>query len=107
MWFSNPIPAVSVTEASEKVRAEGATFIDVRTPEEYRSGHAAGARNVPLGDLNDPVAEQLKRFSEVYVICQSGGRSSTAVAKLRAANVNAINVKGGTSAWRSSNLAIA
>ncbi len=104
MWFSNPIPSVPVAEAVEKIKAENVALIDVRTPSEYANGHAAGARNYPLGDMNESQAEALKKFKEVYVICQSGGRSATATTKLRAAGVEAINVAGGTSAWHASGL---
>ena len=49
----------------------------------------------------------LNKFKEVYVICQSGGRSSTAVAQLLPEKIIAINVAGGTSAWRAAGLPIA
>lgn len=99
-------PSVTVFEAAQKIAAENVAFIDVRTPEEYTDGHASGAHNYPLQDLDASRAEKLKQFAEVYVICQSGGRSSVATSKLRSLSVNAINIKGGTSAWQSANLPV-
>lgn len=99
MWFSNPIPSVKATEAAKKVGTAGAVLVDVRSHGEYASGHAKGAEHCPLPSLKDCVPKLLT-FSEVYVICQSGGRSAAAVSALLAQNINAINVEGGTSAWR-------
>ncbi len=36
--------------------AKGAVIVDVRTPEEFRSGHLAGAINIPLDRLPSQIA---------------------------------------------------
>ena len=41
---------ISPAEAFAKMKDEGFTYVDVRTPEEFEAGHPEGARNVPLGD---------------------------------------------------------
>lgn len=99
MWFSKSIPSVTAADAAKKVGTPGAVLVDVRSQGEFASGHAKGAHNCPLPTLSDCLAK-LQTFSEVYVICQSGGRSSAAVSSLLAQSINAINVEGGTSAWR-------
>lgn len=106
MWPFKSNPSVSVTEAAQKTQAPNAVFIDVRSSAEFSSGHAKGARNIPLGEITSTRIEELKNASEVYLICQSGGRSSMATSKLLSAGVNAINVAGGTSAWRAAGLPI-
>lgn len=79
---------------------EGVPLIDVRTPAEYAAGHVPGAVNVPLGFApTDPALAGLDRSAPVYVICQSGGRSSRASDQLASAGFHAVNVEGGTSAW--------
>jgi rhodanese-related sulfurtransferase len=90
----------------EKVQDASVGFIDVRSRAEYRSGHADGAKNMPLETIMGRV-ETLKEFTEVYVICESGGRSAMAVNLLRSQGVAAVNVAGGTSAWRSARLPMA
>ncbi len=107
MWFFKTVPSVSATDAKQKVGIAGVAFIDVRTPEEYATGHAVGAQNIPLATLDDAAITRLKQFKEVYAICRSGGRSSTVASKLVAAKVNAFTVTGGTNAWRESGLPIA
>ncbi len=98
-------PSVSVIEAAERSRASDAILIDVRTPKEYAAGHASGAVSCPLPSLASCL-KKLKSFSAVYVICQSGGRSGAAVSQLLSQNINAINISGGTLAWRAHGLPI-
>jgi phage shock protein E len=85
----------------ETALAAGARLIDVRTPEEFAAGHVAGAVNVPLGfdAATEPALADFKKDQPLYVICQSGGRSSRASAQLAAAGFWAVNVNGGTSEW--------
>ena len=92
-------PAVSLKEIFEKTQNKNVVFIDVRTKPEYASLHAKGAESIPLNTINDDVISKLKKYDEVYVICQSGGRSAAATSLFVANGVKAINVEGGTTAW--------
>lgn len=75
--------------------------VDVRTPEEYAGGHVPGAVNLPLDALGARMDELgAHRDGEVYLICQSGRRSARAAELLSAAGYTAVNVEGGTAAWR-------
>ena len=83
---------------------DGAQLIDVREPEEFASGHAAGAVNVPLGDVPSRFSE-FNQDEDLYIICQSGGRSARACRWLeQSAGIPAVNVDGGTSAWAAAGL---
>ncbi len=79
---------------------EDAHVIDVREPDEYAGGHVPGATNIPMSQLAERFGE-IPADVPVHVICQSGGRSARATEALAAAGINAIDVAGGTSAWRS------
>ncbi|MDI9340702.1 MAG: rhodanese-like domain-containing protein [Sediminibacterium sp.] len=57
---------------------EGAVVVDVRTPEEFVTGHVKGSVNIPLDEIPDQVA-QLKTFAKIIVCCRSGGRSGSAM----------------------------
>lgn len=85
---------------------DGITLIDVREEHEYVAGHAPVARNVPLSHFIDRLAE-VPRDQKVYIICESGARSAQAVAWLDGQGYDAVNVLGGTAAWRSAGLPIA
>ncbi|EOH99289.1 hypothetical protein UAW_00439 [Enterococcus haemoperoxidus ATCC BAA-382] len=88
--------SVSTSELQQKL-ATKPEVIDVREKTEFASGHISGAKNIPLSKIGSYVN---KDKEPVYVICQSGMRSRQAVKKLKAKGINAINVKGGMSAWR-------
>ena len=53
--FSKPYKTVSVAEAKELL-SSGATLIDVRSAEEWRTGRAVQAKHVPLDRLQTSAA---------------------------------------------------
>ena len=57
--------------------AQGASWIDVRYPSEYRDDRLPGAINVPLNEVRNSFAV-LDPAREYIVYCQSGRRSSAA-----------------------------
>jgi rhodanese-related sulfurtransferase len=88
---------------------QGAAVLDVRSSEEFASGHLSTARHVPLEKLTE-TAETLKRYKDrpVVVYCQSGMRSSTAIRQLTALGfAKVFNLRGGLAAWRAENLPLA
>ncbi|MGX7148174.1 rhodanese-like domain-containing protein [Enterococcus ureasiticus] len=88
--------SISTTELQQMLNSKP-VVIDVREKAEFTTGHIPSAKNIPLGKMS---SYQLKENKPVYVICQSGMRSRQAVKKLKAKGIDAINVKGGMSAWR-------
>jgi phage shock protein E len=76
--------------------ADGAVVIDVRTPQEYRGGHVAGSRNIPLSSLSSKVTSLKKQKKAIVTCCASGMRSGKAAKMLRQAGLDAHN--GG--AWQ-------
>lgn len=93
-----PVPEVDVAELA-RLRETGAPLIDVRQPDEWEEFRAPGAALIPLGEVPDRVAE-VPTDRTVYVICKSGGRSAKAVEYLRGQGIDAVNVAGGSLAWR-------
>jgi rhodanese-related sulfurtransferase len=73
-------------------------LIDVREPDEFAGGHAAGAVNVPMSQLGERL-DEVPTDVPVHIICHSGGRSARVTEALAGRNVDAIDVAGGTSAW--------
>ena len=75
----------------------GVTVLDVRTPDEYASGHLEGAvnMNVEGSDFSTQIAT-LDKTGTVAVYCHSGRRSAMAADELASAGFTAIvNLKGG------------
>jgi rhodanese-related sulfurtransferase len=96
------IPSVNPREAWERL-SNGSSkpiLIDVREPWEFQSGHAKGAKNIPLGMLGKRL-EEIPRNREILLICQSGNRSMTAASFLQKQGITQVfNVTGGTAVWR-------
>jgi rhodanese-related sulfurtransferase len=106
MIFGKPLPSMSAVELSEKMKnGKRPLVLDVRQREEYRSGHIAGAKLIPLNELGSRMKE-LPKEREIVCVCASGNRSSSATRMLTGAGYNGINMKGGMSAWRRANLAV-
>ncbi len=99
--------SVSTADAVRLINQEKAVLIDVREPAEFASGHAAGARNVPLASLDGAKGLPSNKSVPLVVVCASGARSSRAVAQLRKAGYEKVHsLTGGTSAWREASLPI-
>lgn len=67
---------LDVDQAKERV-LNGATWLDVRFPAEYRHDGLAGALNIPLNELRDALPT-LPKDKEYIAYCQTGRRSSAA-----------------------------
>ena len=83
-WFLDDLPKL----------AGGVTLLDVRTKQEYESGHMEGFQNIPVDALRDRLGE-IEQDKPVYVICQSGLRSYIACRILAGYGYEAYNFSGG------------
>lgn len=65
--------------------AEGTVIIDVRTPQEFASGHLQGAVNIDVqaADFEARISE-LDPEASYFVYCRSGNRSGQAIDRMRA-----------------------
>jgi len=75
-------------------------LIDVRSADEFNTGHIPGARLIPLDSLIQKGAE-ISRDEPVFLICRSGMRSAQALSILvdQFGHENLANIEGGTMAW--------
>lgn len=90
---------ITAEQLARRLGADGApVLLDVREPAEFDAWAIPGARNVPLGDLADALAD-IDADGEVVVVCASGARSARAVVALEAAGIDAVNLAGGMLAW--------
>ena len=94
------VAAVTVSELRERLGTDPRPFLlDVREPWEFAAGHVPGAVLIPLGELEQRVAE-VPRDRPVFAICHSGQRSLAAAGFLQALGYrDVVNVDGGTAAW--------
>lgn len=76
-------------ENLKSLLSEGAVLVDVRSSDEFKSGHAQKAINIPLQLISQSV-DKLKGKT-VVTVCKSGARSSMAVSILQKAGIKAYN----------------
>lgn len=106
MLFGKPVSTITAVELSDRLKnGKRSLVIDVRQPGEYRGGHIAGAKLIPLDTLSSRIKE-LPQNREIICVCASGNRSGSATRMLVRAGFNAANLKGGMLAWRRANLPV-
>ena len=97
--FGPPLPSLNALELSEKLKnAKRPLVLDVRQPEEYRTGHIIGAKLIPLGELGQRLKE-LPKDKEIVCVCASGSRSRSATKLLIREGYNAFDMSGGMMTW--------
>ncbi len=87
------------TEELAAASAAGAVVLDVRTDDEWVTGHVPGARHIPLDELADRWEDELPDDAPIYVVCHTDGRSRAAASALVRAGAEALVVVGGTAKW--------
>jgi rhodanese-related sulfurtransferase len=99
-------PEVSVAEFVEEGGTEAVQVVDVREPNEWRTGHMPRAVLMPLDDL-DARCRELDPRRPVVTVCRSGQRSLDAAQQLRAAGFrDARSLAGGMIAWHEAGLPV-
>ena len=98
---------LTATEAVTLINREKAVLIDVSETVEYKAGHAAGAKSVPLAGLEKSTDLPKNKSLPLVVVCATGTRASKAVAVLhKLGHANSRALAGGLSAWREANLPV-
>lgn len=82
-------------EVSDKVAANQAVLLDVRTPEEFNQGHSQEAINYDSRLIDQGQLPDIDKNKTIYLYCRSGNRS-TEVQKTLEANgfTNIVNLGG-------------
>ncbi|HEX5838123.1 MAG TPA: rhodanese-like domain-containing protein [Anaerolineales bacterium] len=100
LLFGMPVSTIGAAELNDRLKnGKRPLVIDVRQPDEYRTGHIAGARLIPLNQLSKRMKD-LPQNREIVCVCASGNRSGSATRILANAGLNAVNMKGGMNSWR-------
>ncbi len=87
-------PSGPTPEELKKYKAEGASFIDVRTPGEWDEGHIEGATLIPLQIIAQNV-EKIKSMPQpILTYCRSGARAGQATNFLSQHGIEVYNAGG-------------
>jgi len=79
-------------------------LIDIREPYECARSSIRSAKNIPMGQLMAAPEKYLDKNKKYHIMCQSGRRSSGAVAALLKVGYDVVNVKGGMSSYTGKNI---
>ena len=97
---------LSPNGAVQLINREKAVVVDVCESEEFAAGHVAGARNIPLNQLDKRLPEVVKNKAlPVVLVCQTGGRARRALEIAKGLGYDkAVVLGGGLGAWKEANL---
>jgi rhodanese-related sulfurtransferase len=99
--------AVSTAAAVQLINREKGVLIDVSEPEEFAKAHAAGARNIPFGQIEGHKALPSNKALPLVLGCPTGARAGRAAGMLRKLGYEKAQVlAGGLKAWREANLPV-
>ncbi len=99
------IQEMTVQDLKALIDSESKDFvlIDVRNPNEYEIAKIPGSILVPLPEIERgegiTKVKELLNGNRLIAHCKMGGRSAKALAILKEAGIEGINVKGGINAW--------
>jgi rhodanese-related sulfurtransferase len=99
-------PGLSPTQAVLLINREKANVVDVRSAEEFASGHLIGARHVVLDAISAELTKVVPdKKRPLILVCASGMRSQKAqriAQQLGYENVHSLG--GGLKIWQDANL---
>jgi len=79
------------SESIEEYLNDGAVVIDVRTVEEFQSGHIQGSKNIVLNSIPARIAEIKAMNKKIIAVCRSGARSGQATSFLSQQGIDVVN----------------
>jgi rhodanese-related sulfurtransferase len=99
---------VGVAEAVQLINRKDAVIVDVREPNEFKSGRIPHARNIPVDRINERTKELEKlKTKPLLLVCQSGSRSAQACSGLlKDGFAHAVTLSGGMAAWQQAGMPV-
>ena len=100
-------PTISGRDLAARIAdASAPAILDVRSEQEFASGHVPGAVHLPYDELADRLpGRNLDPGDEIVVYCESGRRAKVAEEALRQAGFTSVrHLEGDMRGWRESDL---
>ena len=98
--------SLSATGAVQLINRHKAVVIDVSETEEFATGHVAGAKNLPLNQLEEKLPNAVKNKAlPLILVCPTGARASRAMAMAKKLGYEQAQcLAGGLKSWKEANL---
>jgi rhodanese-related sulfurtransferase/predicted transcriptional regulator len=99
-YLGQDVETIDPDELRARLAREEVVLVDVRPAEEFEAGHIAGARSIPLGELERRL-EELPRDREVVAYCRGPfcAYAHEAVRRLREGGRDARRLEEGFPEW--------
>jgi rhodanese-related sulfurtransferase len=99
---------LSAAQAVQLINRERAVVVDVGEGEEFAAGHVAGAKNVPVGQLEQRLPEVVKNKTvPLILVCPRGARAQRALGVAKKLGYDKAQVlAGGLKSWKDANLPV-
>ncbi|HEY5956035.1 MAG TPA: rhodanese-like domain-containing protein, partial [Polyangiaceae bacterium] len=98
--------ALKPEEAAALLAKKQITFVDTREPEVWRRVRLPGAKNMPLAEVEQRLAELHMMPQSPVLYCRSGDQTKDLAARLAQAGVPVPFLEGGMLAWEAASLPI-
>lgn len=91
--------SINVQDAIQLANREHGIFIDIRSPEKFKTGSIAQARNIPSADLESKAAS-LPKNKPLILVCDTGQQTGAAAGILRKLGFeHVVSINGGLRSW--------
>jgi rhodanese-related sulfurtransferase len=100
-YVGDEVDAIGRDELIARMRKGDVVLVDVRPTEEFQAGHIKGSKSIPLGELEDRLAE-LPADREIVAYCRGPfcAYAHEAVRRLQASGRSARRLEDGWPEWR-------
>lgn len=98
--------SLSANGAVQLINRDKAVVVDVSEVEEFAVGHVVGAKNIPLGQLEEKLPTTVKNKDlPLILVCPSGARANRALAMAKKLGYQQAQcLAGGLKSWKEANL---
>ncbi|WP_437879625.1 rhodanese-like domain-containing protein [Pseudomonas sp. LRF_L74] len=99
--------SLSTRELTALVNSEQGVVLDIRSKQDFATGHIVGAINIPFDKLASRTVELEKHKAKTLIVVDAAGQQAgSAAGELKKAGFNAAKLSGGIGTWRSENLPV-
>lgn len=96
---------LSPQEAVEQVNHFQGVLVDVRSQEQFSTGHIVGALSVPFDSLESKI-NTLKKRKNLIIVCANGQQSRKTCERLAKHDIPAKRIRGGMQGWLEAQLPV-
>lgn len=104
-YYKQDFETVDIKKFEELIKEDNVTILDVRTNDEFKSGHIEKAINIDYysKDFIKTCNEKLNKDNKIAIYCQAGYRSKKSANLLAKEKFTVVNLKGGIDNWKKYN----